>query len=135
MATKRRSVGRVRANQFPNIPVLRRGVRIFLGWTFCGVGAGILYVLIVLYVVKRPILASASSAPFAIFQTIGAVRWVRWSRRVRANAREFQGRVCLHCLYPLIGLGGQQHGSCPECGKAYDLANVEKEWAAFIAAS
>lgn len=126
---KRVSYGRVRAGEFPNIPALRRGVRMFLTWTVVGVTMMAIYLVVILLVVKRPIWGTGAAGISCVFQTVGTVLWVRWNRRVSRDVQVHRGRVCLHCLYPLVQLSNR--GNCPECGKPYDIAEVQAEWGAF----
>ena len=131
MAQNRISYGRVRAGEYPNIPALRVGVRQFLTWTFAGLGVMLVYQAVVFIIIKRPIWAAASAVPHPLAMSVGAFRWVRWNRRVGRDVIEYDRKVCLHCLYPLRDLAPR--GNCPECGKAYEIENVVKEWTAFKA--
>ena len=47
-----------------------------------------------------------------------------WLEARRFRAAAF--RVCLDCSYPLKGLADA--GGCPECGAAFDIAAVRREW-------
>ena len=48
-----------------------------------------------------------------------------WRRYVQ-TVREVEYRVCPNCEYPLQGLPGE--GSCPECGRAYELDALRGQW-------
>lgn len=127
--TGRRSWGRVRAGEYPEIPALKRGVWSFLAWTMFGVAMTLAYVALTIYWFNAPKWAAGAAIPTTIFQSIGAWRWVRWNRRVRDTVNQPHGELCLHCLYPIAGLGDS--GRCPECGKAFELANVRRVWSEF----
>lgn len=47
-------------------------------------------------------------------------------RRGREHALEHDLKLCTNCRYPLDSL--PEHGRCPECGEAYDIAIVRPRW-------
>ncbi|MDX2132873.1 MAG: hypothetical protein SFY69_12555 [Planctomycetota bacterium] len=53
-------------------------------------------------------------------------------RRARGRAKRVvdasDGRACWHCVYDLSGL--PEIGACPECGRAYEHAEVQRRWKA-----
>ena len=48
--------------------------------------------------------------------------WLLRTRHLRRALLESQGRLCTHCAYDVSTL--EPSGTCPECGKPYD---IEKE--------
>ena len=50
------------------------------------------------------------------------------SRPSRHFVESYDYQVCPSCNYPLKGLPIKH--TCPECGKAYDLNDVQRTWAA-----
>lgn len=84
---------------------------------------------------RRTNLRSSSSSPdwvhyievgaWAVIIICGCIiayRRVRWKNK----AVQFHYELCPHCGYALKGLP-QKH-VCPECGKAYDLYQVKRDW-------
>ena len=127
--TARWSRGRVRAGKYPEIPALRRGAWIFVGWTLMGVLAMFAYLGLALFVFNRPIWASGAALPVSICQAYGAYRWISWNRRIKQQVARGDADLCLHCLYPLAGLGPRGH--CPECGKDFELTHLRAVWSKF----
>ncbi len=60
---------------------------------------------------------------FSVPPTVIAVGVVVAMRRRIAAARY---RLCLGCHYPLDP--NEKEGRCPECGDAYELSDVERQW-------
>ncbi len=60
---------------------------------------------------------------FSVPPVVIAVSVVVAMRRRIAAARY---RLCLRCYYPLDP--NEQQGRCPECGDAYELSDVERQW-------
>jgi len=52
--------------------------------------------------------------------------FVIWSRRLHHRAIEQHGAICWECGYTLGGLGDE--GCCPECGRAFNLADLRRRW-------
>lgn len=51
--------------------------------------------------------------------------------RLRRRLREASGRICLKCGFDLRGL--EESGTCPECGRSFDLHRDVKTWRSVIA--
>jgi len=49
-------------------------------------------------------------------------------RRLRRHFHEARGRLCTHCAYNLTAMS--DHGTCPECGKAFDAEADKAMWEA-----
>ncbi len=47
-------------------------------------------------------------------------------RSIRRSLRESQGRLCTHCAYDVSKLAPS--GTCPECGKPYDIEKDKVLW-------
>lgn len=52
--------------------------------------------------------------------------FIRWSKRMGMRAFETGGRVCWACGYASSGLADS--GACPECGRAFTLADLKAKW-------
>jgi hypothetical protein len=48
-------------------------------------------------------------------------------RRIKRAVLAAHGRACIHCVHDLGGLGDT--GTCPECGRAFDIAADQRSWA------
>lgn len=57
---------------------------------------------------------------------------LRW-RRIRRTAIASSGQLCPDCGYLLVGL--PDTGSCPECGRAYVMSEVQARWMAHVTMS
>ena len=66
--------------------------------------------------------------PFAILTaTFGAIWYTRRrTQRVKHAVQAAAGRACLACVYDLRGMGDT--GSCPECGRRFDIAVDQSVW-------
>ncbi len=53
--------------------------------------------------------------------------WYLRTRAVRRAIHRSGGRLCTHCAYDLSTLGPA--GTCPECGRAYDVEKDAALWA------
>ena len=65
--------------------------------------------------------------PYLLLQVLivwSSVRVVR--RKLVGHVRRHSLRVCMECAYPLIGLGSR--GSCPECGRSFQIETVMRAW-------
>lgn len=107
----------MRAGEFPNLPAVGRGTRIFLGWTFAGVALMLIYMMLVPLVSGRPSLLAFSALIFAPFQLIGAVMWIRWSRRIKRDVEAHDLKCCPNCLYPIgeSAAGARSAGKSSRC--------------------
>ena len=56
--------------------------------------------------------------------------WFLRTRQLRRVAIERQGRLCAHCAYDVSTLAPA--GTCPECGKAYDIALDVPLWNSLV---
>ena len=54
------------------------------------------------------------------------VRYIGLRRRLRRNGY----RLCPRCEYPLTGL--PERHVCPECGRQYEKASVERQWKRWV---
>lgn len=65
-------------------------------------------------------------------QVIGALGWVYGlseliaARRCHRHVRSVEYGACPDCLYDLRGVG--ETGTCPECGRAYEMDEVRTLW-------
>jgi len=60
------------------------------------------------------------------FVLLNLASWKRTTAAVRAA--DF--RLCIFCGYPLTGI--DEAGSCPECGKPFDIEETQRLWRAVI---
>lgn len=56
--------------------------------------------------------------------------WFFRTRHLRRLARERHGLLCPHCAYDVSTL--DPAGTCPECGKPYDIARDAPLWNSFV---
>lgn len=102
-------------------PVMRRGV-----WWMLGLSAFFVLAPIAWVALRKPLgvprgLAYRYGAlvlvavPFVIIQPL----WVLRTRYIRKALVESEGRLCTHCAYDVSSL--PPSGTCPECGKPYDI--------------
>lgn len=54
--------------------------------------------------------------------------WLLRTRHLRRALLESQGRLCTHCAYDVSTL--EPSGTCPECGKPYDIEKDKVLWQA-----
>lgn len=111
-------------------PVMRRGLWWVLGLsTFMGLGA-------IAWVVLREPLGVPRGFAYrygALFVGLPPVVvllpwwWLR-TRWIRRALLESQGRLCTHCAYDVSTL--DPAGTCPECGKPYDIEKDKVLWEA-----
>lgn len=47
--------------------------------------------------------------------------------RIRRAVRAARGRACVNCVYDLSTLGDA--GTCPECGRPFEIAADRRRWA------
>jgi hypothetical protein len=64
--------------------------------------------------------------PIVVLQPL----WVYRTRHLSRLAKQTQGRLCAHCAYDVSTL--DPAGTCPECGKAYDIARDAPLWNSFV---
>ena len=64
--------------------------------------------------------------PIVVLQPL----WVYRTRHLSRLAKETQGRLCANCAYDVSTL--DPVGTCPECGKAYDIARDAPLWNSFV---
>ncbi len=70
-----------------------------------------------------------SFALILIPQSVWIFVVLKWERRLLERLKAAEYKLCPKCGYPLRGLTGKT--SCPECGAACDVENVEADWRAF----
>jgi hypothetical protein len=111
-------------------PVMRRGLWWLLGLsTFMGLAA-------VAWVVLRGPLGVPRGFAYrygALFLGLPPiiVLWPWWlfrTRSIRKALLESEGRLCTHCAYDVSTL--EPAGTCPECGKPYDIEKDKPLWEA-----
>jgi hypothetical protein len=56
--------------------------------------------------------------------------WILRRRSIRRALRSSHGRLCTHCTYDVSKLAPS--GTCPECGKPYDIARDAHLWNSFL---
>jgi hypothetical protein len=64
--------------------------------------------------------------PIVVLQPL----WVYRTRHLSRLAKQTQGRLCAHCAYDVSSL--DPAGTCPECGKPYDIARDAPLWNSFV---
>jgi len=69
-------------------------------------------------------IALAAMAPGILLVTLWIV--LRGYRRIKPAVVAASGRACVGCVHDLNGLGNS--GTCPECGRAFDLAADQRSW-------
>lgn len=78
-----------------------------------------------LFILPRNTLYTAGATYFLfLFCMVG---W--WSFEVLRSRRKLIAadfRFCLHCQYPLQGLGDS--GECPECGARFSIHTLRSKW-------
>jgi len=111
-------------------PVMRRGLWWLLGLsTFMGLSA-------VAWVVLRGPLGVPRGFAYrygALFLGLPPVVvllpwWLYRTRSIRQALLESEGRLCTHCAYNVSTL--EPAGTCPECGKPYDIDKDKVLWEA-----
>ncbi len=55
--------------------------------------------------------------------------WLLRTRRIRRALLKSEGRLCTHCAYDVSTL--DPAGTCPECGRPYDIARDAPLWNSF----
>lgn len=106
-------------------PYLRRRLWIFLGIIAVGSVASFVVPLLVMGQVRISYYVVACALPGLAMGAAAIVISIGYSREVR-RAIQRQCRVCWNCGYHLDGL--RASGTCPECGKAYELGELEALW-------
>ena len=53
------------------------------------------------------------------------LKLVLW-KRASGGVRKADYSLCIFCKYPLAGIG--EVGSCPECGKSFDIEETQRLW-------
>jgi hypothetical protein len=109
---------------------MRRGL-----WWLLGLSAFFVVAAIVWVVVRKPL-----GVPRGFFYRFGAlvfgwlpvcVVWPIWflrTRHIRRAIIESGGRLCTHCAYNVSTV--EPAGTCPECGKPYDIEKDKPLWEA-----
>ena len=111
-------------------PVLRRGLYWLFGLTIACALVSIAWVLL-----RKPM-----GVPRGFWYRYGAlgpslapllIIWPYWlwrTRSIRRALQDSQGRLCTHCAYDVSCL--KPSGTCPECGRAYDIDQDKVLWEA-----
>lgn len=110
---------------FGQPPFLKRRVAWFI---FGSIAVGLVAPVVTLTLLGRvPMWAyiTAVAIPGVLSGAIGGWFGVAVKREFQAASR-VGGRRCWNCGYVLEGLG--EAGTCPECGKAYDLPGLRARW-------
>lgn len=109
---------------------MRRGL-----WWLFGLSA-----FLVLAAVAWPVLRKPLGVPRGFAYRFGPmvlgllpilVVWPWWyfrTRSIRKALLESEGRLCTHCAYDVSTL--EPSGTCPECGKPYDIEKDKVLWEA-----
>jgi hypothetical protein len=111
-------------------PVMRRGL-----WWLFGLSAFLVLAAVAWAVLRKPL-----GVPRGFAYRYGAmvpgllpilVLWPWWyvrTRSIRKALLESEGRLCTHCAYNVSTL--DPAGTCPECGKPYDIEKDKVLWEA-----
>ena len=111
-------------------PVMRRGVWWMLGLSVFFVLAPVGWMLL-----RGPLGVPRGFAyrygalvlvamPFVVIQPL----WLLRTRSIRRALLASNGRLCVHCAYDVSTL--PPSGTCPECGKPYDIEKDQVLWEA-----
>ena len=132
------------------IPVLRQETRFAqtMLWIFVGWGLAYLVARIILAFYVSSLSFEESTQFMPIYKALQAwyldpatfivgsvifcvllLRLVSW-KQATAGVRKADFRLCIFCKYPLTEI--QKVGSCPECGKPFDIEITQGLWRAAI---
>ena len=106
---------------------LRRRLWIFMSIIAVGSVASVVVPLLVMGRVPMGFYVAACALPGLAMGAAAVVINIGFTREVR-RAMLAKCKVCWDCGYPLDGL--HERGTCPECGKQYELSELEALWKA-----
>lgn len=110
---------------------MRRGL-----WWLFGLSVFLVLAAVAWAILRRPLGVPRGFAYRYGSMVLGLVPvmvvWPWWYVRTRSIRRallESEGRLCTHCAYDVSTL--DPAGTCPECGKPYDIARDAPLWNTF----
>lgn len=111
-------------------PVMRRALYVWVGVSVCCAVAAIAWLIL-----RKPLGVPRGFAyrfgslilgltPLLVLTPL----WLLRTRHIRRALLESAGRLCTHCAYNVSTL--EPAGTCPECGKPYDIEKDKPLWEA-----
>jgi hypothetical protein len=111
-------------------PVMRRGL-----WWLLGLSAFLVLAAVAWAVLRKPLGVPRGFAYRFGAMVLGLLPilvifpcWFFRTRSIRRALLESEGRLCTHCAYDVSTLAPS--GTCPECGKPYDIEKDKVLWEA-----
>ena len=111
-------------------PVMRRGL-----WWLLGLSAFLVLAAVAWAVLRKPLGVPRGFAYRFGAMVLGLLPilaifpcWFFRTRSIRRALLESEGRLCTHCAYDVSTL--EPSGTCPECGKPYDIEKDKVLWEA-----
>lgn len=111
-------------------PVMRRGL-----WWLLGLSAFFVLAAVAWAVLRKPLGVPRGFAYRFGAMVLGLLPilvifpcWFFRTRSIRRALLESEGRLCTHCAYDVSTL--EPSGTCPECGKPYDIEKDKVLWEA-----